>query len=153
MKTYLIAIGLLAGLTAITWSKSSPPEKPKPIVPEEKSIVPGDKPIFIPVRAEKPKYALEIPEPVIDDDENTKEETLSAALKENEGFQKVAEIENVSCEGKTCTLVATAHGDTNEDILNSIIQFLIKNPEYGMRFSKDDIKDDPRAAVITISQE
>lgn len=125
--------------------------------PFEGDLKPNE-PVIIPVKSREPPKPVE-PEPSHEIPELPEPEDLAlsdkihTALQDDPAFSKIADIDNVSCDGPKCQIMAESKSEDNSLIMMGVITFLQNHPEYGQKFSKEDVKDNPKAALVTISRE
>lgn len=104
-----------------------------------------------PAAAPAPKPAAEQTPPSAE--EVQKEDALLQNLQDDKSLSQIADVENVSCEDRKCEIRFEAKGEDNSLIMDRMVKFLMSHPEYGTHFVKDDVKDNPKAALLTVSTE
>lgn len=161
MKRRHFAYAILSGLVVFGIFRFVQ-KKEQPMVPVAREPKPSEKtatavsPPLLSEEAPSPKTVLgEKPtnneEPV--EDQGPMEDRLLNSLKEDKAFSEIADVENVLCSGGKCQIMAEAKGESSDEVLMGVIRFLQAHPEFGLNFKKDDVKDNPKAALITVSKE
>lgn len=102
---------------------------------------------------ERPVPKALVKESTASPEELQKEDKLLQNLQDDKAFADVADVENVNCENDRCQVRAEAKGEDNSLIMDRMLKFLMSHPEYGAHFVKEDVKDNPKAILLTVSKE
>lgn len=78
-------------------------------------------------------------------------EAIQTKLTTDKEFSKIGEVSNVDCSERECKILIEAKGDNNGGVAMGIALWMSAHPEYGTTSTKDDVPDNPRAALITIN--